>query len=374
MASLFNDITKPAKMPRPGERSGSWLARCAGGSIGHVALDIQVAAPQDLFNQLSTLLPRPKCGQFAFRKRLREKEFDKISQVCEFFGKQEWALRPRTLVVLHAIGRIDLMDEFIRQRLFDVALPYTESNLPKGLVGESRARFLEYQDNVCTGHGAKLERPGNKHRHIQGIADDLFIVRGQLGHGGSAEVDRVMGRRTSEIFARKRIPRHDFRQKDREQLSLFVNELEALKQLSHKHIVRLIGSYTDSKWVGIIMQPVADMNLWTFLQDPQPSRGLTDRRVRIRSFFGCISSAVQYLHANNFQHKDIKPHNILVKGSKVCITDFGASYRRRNESMDTTEGTSHYFTTRYLAPEGAKGVSTTEYPLIQQWLTIAHLF
>jgi serine/threonine protein kinase len=91
-----------------------------------------------------------------------------------------------------------------------------------------------------------------------------------------------------------------------------------LKKLSHIHIVELIGSYTDPKFVGIIMSPVAEYNLKDFLElDPLPSGA----RSFLRTFFGCLAAALCYLHDNRVRHKDIKPQNILVKGHQIFLTD-----------------------------------------------------
>lgn len=316
-----------------------------------------VLSNDEFYSSLSKLLPTPRSGQPPPRKRLREAEFRKVSELCGLRGKNTWALRPRTFVILHMIGREDLMDDFLKESRSDVCLPYTENNLPLALTGEARARFLEYQQNVLTGQGVKLERPGGEHQHIQGSADDLFIHLRTLGTGSSGWVDCVLGRLTLEQFARKRIQREDFSSLDQRGLSLFENELNILKRLSHRHIVKLVGSYTDFDCVGLIMSPVADKNLTMFLRERLPPEGDRDRGIRIRSFFGCIATAVDYLHKHEVRHKDIKPHNILVKDRKVYIADFGTSFHWGNGSTDTTEGTLHGFTPKYVAPEATTGVS-----------------
>ena len=68
------------------------------------------------------------------------------------------------------------------------------------------------------------------------------------------------------------------------------------------------------------MSPVADCNLMKFyLRVPEDDRLLPV----LRRFYGCLATALQYLHGSKIRHKDIKPENILVKGESVYLTDFG---------------------------------------------------
>lgn len=52
------------------------------------------------------------------------------------------------------------------------------------------------------------------------------------------------------------------------------------------------------------MSPVADYNLKEFLDlDPLPP----ESHSFLRTFFGCLTAALKYLHENRIRHKDIKP-------------------------------------------------------------------
>src|SRR6202040_2867361 len=66
--------------------------------------------------------------------------------------------------------------------------------------------------------------------------------------------------------------------------------------------------------------------------------------------FGCLSSAVRYLHTSRkIKHKDIKPENILVdRYGSVLLADFGISKQYEDDTL--TEGTTP-FTDKYAPPE-----------------------
>lgn len=98
------------------------------------------------------------------------------------------------------------------------------------------------------------------------------------------------------------------------------------------------------------MSPVADCSLTTFLSHAEHAQ---EHRDTLRTFFGCLAGAVAYLHQNKIRHRDIKPDNILVRGSQVYLTDFGISLDWESLSRSTTTEESGK-TPNYCAPEVAE--------------------
>ena len=338
-------------------------------ATGRFLQKVERCIPAAAISQALDLLI-PETTHRQSRKRLREAEFDRVSNVLRRYTP-EWSRLPRTYVVLRLIGLSDLtecMDAFVREKRTDIELPYTLENLPDALTGIYRARFLEMQGNVLTGPGAKIESGQSKHMHLsENPLGPLFTWERKLGEGGFGEVHEVIGKRSLKSFALKMIPREHFGDKEARSLYAFQNELNALQPLNHKHIVKLVASYTSPDHVGLLMHPVADSDLSEFLkQDRLSTRNQKDRSLRIRNFFGCLANAIDYLHNNEttrVQHKDINPRNILVKGLCVYITDFGTARLHTSESVDTTEqslgGTMRVLTRRYAPPEAFVGVSAS---------------
>ena len=83
------------------------------------------------------------------------------------------------------------------------------------------------------------------------------------------------------------------------------------------------------------MVPVADSNLQEFLQFAETSSE-PDYALRIREWFGCLATAVQYLHKNQIRHRDIKPANILVHGTNVLLVDFELALDWKDLAQSTT--------------------------------------
>ena len=83
-----------------------------------------------------------------------------------------------------------------------------------------------------------------------------------------------------------------------------------------------MASYTDIKYFGLILSPVADCNLAEFYNHIfEESENLN----LLRQFYGCLATGLQYLHSSKIRHRDIKPENILIKSGCVYLADFGIS-------------------------------------------------
>jgi serine/threonine protein kinase len=283
-------------------------------------------------------------------KGYSEKDVQHISKLLEHLGKIEWSLRPRTYIVLRLINCTEIMSIFVSLGLFDIALPYNHMTLPEAITSPStRTRFLETQSIILT-KAMDLETFEGRHRHFAEDGDLHFKKIKSLGIGGFGEVDHVYSTLSCKEYARKRIFRGRTFKKNKEKMEMFENELSTLKRLSHYHLVEYIGSYTDKKFFGLIMSPIADMNLKEFLNISPFSNSYQST---LRTFFGCISSGVLYLHRNQIRHKDIKPENILVKGENVLITDFGTALDWTEQGHSTTDNTIKAWSVRYCAPEVA---------------------
>jgi serine/threonine protein kinase len=139
-----------------------------------------------------------------------------------------------------------------------------------------------------------------------------------------------------------------------------------LKKLQHAHIVRIMGTYVLGRKLSILLYPVANHNLETFLEamnEGDSHENLENMRRSCKGFFTCLSSAMHYIHSKLTKHMDIKPKNILVRLENrriawgllrtrytVFIADFGIarSYQQLN-ATETDSPTS--FTRKYAAPE-----------------------
>ncbi|MCJ1245319.1 hypothetical protein MMC30_002523 [Trapelia coarctata] len=210
-----------------------------------------------------------------------------------------------------------------------------------------RAAFLRAQDCILTSTTLFGNCEFGEHIHFAQLEQIPFQKKGILGGGGDSQVERVESTISKRQYARKIVRRKVFG-RFQEGLETFKNELRVLKSVQHQHIVEIVGSYTDPLYAALIMSPVADCDLSEFLRQAPRSQ---EKLSSLRTFFGCLATAMWYLHRIHIRHKDIKPSNILVHNGNVLLTDFGLS-RDCNHTRSTTEGPTG-LTPKYCAPEVA---------------------
>ncbi|EHK20698.1 uncharacterized protein TRIVIDRAFT_202590 [Trichoderma virens Gv29-8] len=129
----------------------------------------------------------------------------------------------------------------------------------------------------------------------------------------------------------------------------FLKEVKILYHAQHQHVAKLIDAFAieDPPQFALVMDR-ADENL---------SKCLVKKRKDLkREWFGCLLSAVDYIHGMGIRHRDIKPANILVKNGKVYLADFGISTMSIGITLSTTvPAQARARSDEYCAPEVLEG-------------------
>ncbi|KAK4182444.1 ankyrin repeat protein [Podospora australis] len=272
-------------------------------------------------------------------------------------GEEGWTLRPRLYAILHRIGATNLlMDEFIRESITDFNLPFNEQTLPKfvdekGGVGMRHA-FFAVQDYYLT-DAKDIESERSQHLTLSVDGDTYFVSERPLGHGSYGGVDLVFSRLSTERYARKRV----LRGRGSEQAQRYlIQELRELRRLHHRHLVQIIGSYTDINYIAYLMKPVAEVTLEEFLGFQTVTRASSSYKLLLRRFYGCLSGAMNYLYAHRIRHRDLTARNILIDSAGgIYISDFGSSYNWESKPSSKTKHRNVPTSPDYMAPELAKG-------------------
>ncbi|KAI1205184.1 kinase-like domain-containing protein [Annulohypoxylon truncatum] len=259
----------------------------------------------------------------------------------------QWSRFPRTYVLLRDIGCLQHLDDMIKAGFSDYMFPVTEQSLPPFLQQSQRSKLVDAQYLVMS-QSLDLER--GKHCYFKKDESLLLETKQVLGSGGFGQVDKVLSLVSYKEYARKQVRRNRVftGNRKRDCMVQFVAEIEILKRINHQHVVKLVGSYTDDRYMGLIMLPVAEMNLATYLERVDDSR-----HGELRTFFGCLGRALQFLHGQGVRHKDIKPANILVHYGRVFLTDFGLSFDFTDAEGSMTTSMVVGWTRKYGAPEVA---------------------
>ncbi len=118
------------------------------------------------------LPPEDKAGHVS---DLTDTSFDDIANLLRHAGRENWSLRPRTYALLKMVNLVELMDKFVEEEFFDIALPYAFNTLPKMLLPAQRHRILEKQELVLT-KAARIEGgPRSAHANFGDSARCEFL-------------------------------------------------------------------------------------------------------------------------------------------------------------------------------------------------------
>jgi len=132
----------------------------------------------------------------------------------------------------------------------------------------------------------------------------------------------------------------------KEDIKLLKREIEIMKQVEHKNILKLEEIFEDDARVYIVMELVNGSELF----DRIVEKGFYSER-NAMNVVSQILSAVAYLHEKGIAHRDLKPENLLCAGTDenevVKIADFGLSKIQKDEDMLSTS----CGTPGYVAPE-----------------------
>lgn len=202
-----------------------------------------------------------------------------------------------------------------------------------------------------------------RHRDHAAISPNLFEVVDSLGHGSLGVVEEVRVSAQHKSFVRKRVQVPYYKRK--QYLKIISQEAQVLQTLSHAHIVKLIGSYSEipdsgRQFYSLLMAPVGQRDLKTFLDmlgdksSNRPAEWFAERKAWLQDWFRCLSSALAYIHSQGVRHQDIKPSNIIHKEGRIYFTDFSSASQFQIGQTTSTENPART-SAMYAAPEVVNG-------------------
>lgn len=180
-----------------------------------------------------------------------------------------------------------------------------------------------------------------------------YVIRRRLGVGGMAMVFLARHPRLPRLVALKLLDPRLYT--DTEIRRRFEREADLAARLEHPNIVTVYDRGTEERQLWISMQYVAGADAASIdvnVLDPH-------RAVQI---IADTADALDFAHANQVLHRDVKPANILLakapigQPERVLLTDFGIAGRRDAETTLAAPGTITA-TLAYAAPEQLLGTA-----------------
>ncbi len=176
-----------------------------------------------------------------------------------------------------------------------------------------------------------------------------FGIVDEIGRGNQSTVYRARDfERSNEIVAVKVF---NTAHPDHWRETFFNHEIDALRRLRHRNIVRVRGSGRDpQRNLFYVALDYIDGTLERYISEKSGPEFATERLSIMRT----LAEAVSYAHSEGVIHRDLKPSNILVSGAATpVITDFGTSRIRYEFAVGET--VVRFQSPGYTAPERATG-------------------
>lgn len=179
-----------------------------------------------------------------------------------------------------------------------------------------------------------------------------YTIREKVGEGGMADVylayDNVLNRECAIKIMKLELA------SDPVARIRFRREADAAATLQHPNIVTIYDVGESNNRPFIVMEYVRGLTLKSLIQQ----RGAIEKREAI--FIATqIAEGLQAAHDAGVIHRDVKPHNILIKADSTAkITDFGIASVQG--AIQLTQHDSVMGSVHYLAPECSRGESASE--------------
>lgn len=181
-------------------------------------------------------------------------------------------------------------DEKVEKKFFQRQFIYLLRNIQKGelvLYDEDEVVPLELAEKRPVGQVTGLTQSNFDKVHLPGRPDDLFLRR-RIPLGTTAG----------------HLPKEEF-----------LSGIDSMRDIEHDHLTCLWASYTHLDLGYLLLTPVNDSTLKSFLNvTPQSIKILAkqDRRLLILNWLHCLADALAFLHSKGLSHHNIKPSNVML--------------------------------------------------------------
>lgn len=127
----------------------------------------------------------------------------------------------------------------------------------------------------------------------------------------------------------------------------FVHEARTMSQLDHPHIARIfdISDGNEDHWY-FVMEYAPDGSLASFMRRHGPCAPH-----QALHFVYQVLQGLDHAHTAGVVHRDVKPHNMLLDGDRILLTDFGIARVMASDHARITGTGDTLGTLAYMSPE-----------------------
>ncbi|CAL9076653.1 unnamed protein product [Musa textilis] len=182
------------------------------------------------------------------------------------------------------------------------------------------------------------------HFHKSKTLDNKYMLGDEIGKGAYGRVYKGLDLENGDFVAIKQVSLENIPQED---LNIIMQEIDLLKNLNHKNIVKYLGSIKTKTHLHIILEYVENGSLANIIK-PNKFGPFPESLVAVYIAQQVLEGLV-YLHEQGVIHRDIKGANILTtKEGLVKLADFGVATKLTEADVNTH---SVVGTPYWMAPE-----------------------
>ncbi|AQK46872.1 MAP3K epsilon protein kinase 1 [Zea mays] len=186
-------------------------------------------------------------------------------------------------------------------------------------------------------------RQHNAQFHKSKTLDNKYMLGDEIGKGAYGRVYKGLDLENGDFVAIKQVSLENIPQED---LNIIMQEIDLLKNLNHKNIVKYLGSLKTKSHLHIILEYVENGSLANIIK-PNKFGPIPESLVAL--YIAQVLEGLVYLHEQGVIHRDIKGANILsTKEGLVKLADFGVATKLTEADINTH---SVVGTPYWMAPE-----------------------
>ncbi|KAK9117884.1 hypothetical protein Scep_015977 [Stephania cephalantha] len=179
--------------------------------------------------------------------------------------------------------------------------------------------------------------------HQSKTLDNKYMLGDEIGKGAFGRVYKGLDLVNGDFVAIKQVSLENIAQED---LNIIMQEIDLLKNLNHKNIVKYLGSLKTKTHLHIILEYVENGSLANIIK---PNKFGPFPEQLVAFYIAQVLEGLVYLHEQGVIHRDIKGANILItKEGRVKLADFGVATKLNEADVNTH---SVVGTPYWMAPE-----------------------
>lgn len=230
-------------------------------------------------------------------------------------------------IIVNSLGNIESMDQYNQYQS-----PQSQPQQLNPLPGQAQGFSLDQtqpQQNLATGQQLTAEQQrvddaikrsllperSTVSKGKYSLAD--FRILRTLGTGSFGRVHLVRSAHNGRYYAIKVLKKQQVVKM--KQVEHTNDERRMLKLVEHPFLIRMWGTFQDSRNLFMVMDYIEGGELFSLLRKSQRFPN------PVAKFYAAeVTLAVEYLHSHDIIYRDLKPENILLdRNGHIKITDFG---------------------------------------------------